>query len=766
MSEPTELPPNAPIVAAYFPEWGIYSRDYNIADVPADQLTHLIYAFAKIDENNEIALFDSYAAVDKAFSAEDSVDGVADSWTDQDLRGNFNQIAELKALHPHLKTSIAVGGWTLSGNFSTMAASQEGRDAFVNSAVEFLREYDMFDGIDLDWEYPGGGGLDSNAVSAQDGANYALLTAELRAALDALEVETGRDYEISIASPGGFDKIENFNLEGLAPNVDFFNLMAYDFYGAWANTTGHQAAMFDMTGNGYDITTAVDLYLAAGVDPSQIVLGAPMYTRAWQGVDAATPIDAWNTASGGAAPGTFEAGVYDYKDLLQKLQDPASGWKLYYDDDAQAAFVYNEALGIFSSIETPQTVSLKSEWAQAMGLGGMMFWDLSNDSSGAESLLKAGADSWLGGLTFEEIAAASQLEWEEVFGGDGVVQPIAEADTPQIDIPDPDDGTGDGDNGGGSDGGGDGSSGDGGSGNDGGQTGGDGSGGDGTNDGGSSGDGGGTSGGDSGGDSGGSTGTAGVTKDTADVVITWSWGQNLVVTGFDPASDTIFIDWISADQLELQTSPEGWAVFALPSNEQSTTLADVSWADLSPANFTILDASAEAEVMGVIGTGTSDDGSGSDGAGDGSDNGQGDGSGDGGGSGDGDGSGGSDGSGDTGVPPGDGAGDAPDVVLGDGADTVALGWNWATTTTIANFDPNLDVIDFNSFSAEQLDISEQEGDLLIEVLGNGGDFTRLIDLQAEDLTMANLTAPDWNPILDPDSALIADLIGLGFDPLA
>ena len=119
-----------PVVAAYFPEWGIYGRDVQITDVPADQLTHLIYAFARIGPDGRVQLFDSYAATEKRFTeAGDAVGGQPDSWyyppedarANQSVWGNFNQIAELKQLHPHLRTSIAIGGWTLSGNFSTGA---------------------------------------------------------------------------------------------------------------------------------------------------------------------------------------------------------------------------------------------------------------------------------------------------------------------------------------------------------------------------------------------------------------------------------------------------------------------------------------------------------------------------------------------------------------------------------------------------------------------------------------------------------------------
>ena len=431
-ADPSALPiaNHDKVLAAYFPEWGIYGRDYQLADVPADQLTHLIYAFADLNAAGEMTLFDSYAATEKRFSAEESVTGEADLWyyppedprSEQTIWGNFNQLALLKEQYPHLTMSIAVGGWTLSDHFSTVTATQAGRDTFSDSIVEFLTTYQVFDGIDFDWEYPGGGGEAGNSVSPDDGANYALLLADVRAKLDDLGSQLGRTYEISVASPAGLDKIANFNLAGLAPSVDFFNVMTYDFHGTWEDTTGHQAA-FTGDPNGYDIETAVSAYLDAGVAPEQIVLGAPIYTRAWSGV-ADGGDGGYDEAASGAAPGTFEAGNYDYKDLLSQI-NAGAGWELYWDDNAQASYLYNAELDIFSSFETTTSIALKAEWADAMGLGGMMFWDLSNDATGSpDSLISAAFRSMVLEEDLAEIAADSGLPDPTVIGGDGVIGPL------------------------------------------------------------------------------------------------------------------------------------------------------------------------------------------------------------------------------------------------------------------------------------------------------------------------------------------------------
>ena len=160
-------PVEQPVVAAYYPEWGIYGRNYQIADVPGDDLTHFIYAFANLTASGEMVLFDGYAATEKRFSADESVSGEADLWdypaedprSQQTVWGNFNQVSQLKAKYPHLRTSIALGGWTLSGNFSSVCSTDQGRETLASSIYDFLGTYTMFDGIDFDWEYPGGGGL-------------------------------------------------------------------------------------------------------------------------------------------------------------------------------------------------------------------------------------------------------------------------------------------------------------------------------------------------------------------------------------------------------------------------------------------------------------------------------------------------------------------------------------------------------------------------------------------------------------------------------
>mgnify|MGYP003328946777 CR=1 FL=1 len=439
-------------VVTYFEEWGIYSRDVNLSDVDGQSMTHMNYSFFDVKADGSITLFDEFAALQKRFSQSDQVSrtftssdyaamapelldiyessgrytitqngdaitvtSVPVGWNGVGTNdaGNFEQLRRFKELNPEVNLGFALGGWTLSDEFSTAYATQEGRDKFVSETVRIFETYDFFNVVDFDWEYPGGGGKAGNAVSASDGANFELVLRDLRTALDDLSARTGRDFEVSIATAGGEEKLANLNLEGIDPYVDFYNVMTYDFHGGWENVTGHQAAM---TGdaNNYDVTGAVDVFERAGVELSKVVMGAPAYTRAWGNVSDGGSFGYQQSGSGRDATGSFEAGVYDYKDVLN---DVVTGRRnLYWDDDNKAAFLYDG--DEWSSMETTATIAGKAAYVEEKGLGGMMFWALSNDAEGEASLVEAADDLLRKGASYAEVIERAP-DFSAIIGGNG-----------------------------------------------------------------------------------------------------------------------------------------------------------------------------------------------------------------------------------------------------------------------------------------------------------------------------------------------------------
>ena len=336
------------VFVGYFPEWAVYDRAYTISDMPGQHLTHVNYAFVQIVDG-ECALYDSWAALEK--------DG-----------GNFAHIAEFKQTWPDVKVLMSIGGWTLSEPFSDVALTEESRETFVSSCVDFMTTHG-FDGIDVDWEYPVGGGLYDGRP--EDKENYTLLLQDFREAL-------GPQGILTIAAPGGPSTIENMDLPALAEPLSFINLMAYDFNGSWSSVTGHNAALY----GDLSVDTATQTYLAAGVPPEKLVIGVAFYGRGF----AAT--SGLGQPFTGVPAGTWEDGVFDYKDLVSRLADPE--WVVSWDDTAKVPTAYSGTQQVLISYDDTQSIEAKLDYIDDQGLRGVMAWELSADGG----VLSAQLGAW------------------------------------------------------------------------------------------------------------------------------------------------------------------------------------------------------------------------------------------------------------------------------------------------------------------------------------------------------------------------------------
>ena len=377
-------------VVGYFTEWGIYGRNYTVADLPVDKLTTINYAFANISDQGEVAVYDSWAAVEKPFGS--------DTWNTP-LRGNYHQLQLLKQAHPNLEILISIGGWTLSGKFSDVALTEASRAKFAASCVQFCNKYG-FDGVDLDWEYPVSGGLESNTYRPEDKHNYTLLTQEIRRQFNAADALDGKHRLITIAAPAGYDKFVNYELAAMSQSLDWMNIMTYDYHGSWENTTNHQAAIYGNPNDQsslrdtYTVAYTVDAYLRAGVAPDKLVLGAPIYGRSWRGVGP-TNNGLFQPASG-AGSGTWENGSVDYADLLNKTKTQPSVYSVHWDEVAQVPYVYAPTVegGWFSTFENTRSLEAKIDYLLSKDLGGLMFWEASGDvrdSNSPDSLIGTAA---------------------------------------------------------------------------------------------------------------------------------------------------------------------------------------------------------------------------------------------------------------------------------------------------------------------------------------------------------------------------------------
>ncbi|MFJ2440164.1 glycoside hydrolase family 18 protein [Streptomyces sp. NPDC087658] len=365
---------NGPKVVGYFTNWSGYDRDYHVKDIEtsgsADRLTHINYAFGNVT-GGVCALGDAFADYEKAYPAAKSVDGEADA-ADQPLRGNFNQLRKLKKLHPGLKVIWSFGGWNWSGGFGEAAKDPATFAKSCRKLVEDPRWADVFDGIDIDWEYPNACGLSCDTSGP---AAFGKLAKALR-------TEFGKDALVTaaITADGSKDgKIDATDYAGAAKYFDWYNPMTYDYFGAFEpkGPTAPHSALTSYEGiptAGYHSDAAITKLKGLGIPAGKLLLGIGFYGRGWAGVTQKEP----GGAAGSAAPGTYEAGVEDYKVLAKRC--PANG--------TVAGTAYAFCDGQWWSYDTPETIAGKMAYRSEQKLGGTFFWELSGDTPNGE-LIKA-----------------------------------------------------------------------------------------------------------------------------------------------------------------------------------------------------------------------------------------------------------------------------------------------------------------------------------------------------------------------------------------
>lgn len=408
----------------YFAQWGIYGRQYFVRNLDttgaAAKLTHVNYAFNNLDPtaltckngvtrgvssnpqdpDQGTGAGDADADYGRPMAAGQSVDGVADTGFEK-LRGNFNQLKKLKAKYPNLKVIMSVGGWTYSKFFSDAAATAASRQKFVASCIDLylkgnLPAYNgaggpgtgagVFDGIDLDWEWPGSEGHAGNHVSPNDKANNTLLLAEFRRQMDALTTTTGKRYLLTAFTPADPAKISaGWDLSQIFNYLDFANVQGYDFHGSgsdnsWEpNRTGHQANLQNDVDDPYSFHFSVDsalkVYADAGVNPRKLTIGFPFYGRGWQQVTAGGKNGEWQAAVG-AAPGQFaeEAGTRGYSNLIASVP----GCTVFHDTQAVASYCYTG--NQWWTFDDPWSIGQKTTYVKSKNLLGAMIWEMSGDT--------------------------------------------------------------------------------------------------------------------------------------------------------------------------------------------------------------------------------------------------------------------------------------------------------------------------------------------------------------------------------------------------
>lgn len=386
-------------IVAYYPEWGPGRTNYYIKNIEtsgsAAKLTVINYAFVipVIDSSGNVIteFMNAWSDYKQLYSSSLSIDGVADDST-QPLRGEFNQLKKLKIKHPHLKLIISVGGWTGSTYFSDAALTPQSREKFVNDCLsKFIYgnlpvdgtaggkgvAAGIFDGFDIDWEFPVAGGDDGVHHNVNDRDNFSQLIALFRKKMN--DIRPGLLLTAAIPARGA--DLYKFNLKHDQENMDWFNLMTYDFHGGWDNISNHHTNLFISPADTVNdiresYSNAIRYFIdSAGVRPDKIVPGAAFYGRGWKVSD---PSNYGLYQPGRVATSISPVGDNNYNNIIPLLKN---GYAYYWDNLAMAPWLYSPKDSTFWSFDDSKSIALKSRYVDAYKLRGLMFWEISGDDS-------------------------------------------------------------------------------------------------------------------------------------------------------------------------------------------------------------------------------------------------------------------------------------------------------------------------------------------------------------------------------------------------
>ncbi|WP_187820799.1 glycoside hydrolase family 18 protein [Pasteuria penetrans] len=364
-------------IVAYYPYWVDKKNKPEIYELRLpSRLTHLIYALARVQKEGKITPSNTYIDMERPFYG----------GGERQLLGNYGQLAILKQRYPKLSLLLLLAGspTETEGGFAAAAATPESRQQFCWNVIQYLRRWSIFDGIDIDWEFPtehdnpqSGGELDR--------VNFTLLMKTLRDYLSVEEKRARKPYLLSASLGAYIHHVGNIEADKIAFYSDWVTIMTYDFHSTAHRTTGHNTPLYndpcapeDHYMEKHNVSSAIQRYIKAGVPPEKIHMDLAFYGCAWGDCcpryhgeyQRSTLLPKYSTEDR-EDPGTLD------QPLIHRLI--RKGAHQYWNQRARVPFLWDPKYGVFVTYEDTISITTKVCWGLRHQLGGFSCWTLGDD---------------------------------------------------------------------------------------------------------------------------------------------------------------------------------------------------------------------------------------------------------------------------------------------------------------------------------------------------------------------------------------------------
>lgn len=360
---------NCKEIIGYYPNWQWYDR-------------------AKLVKPSTIA-YNNYSIINYCFFKPE-VNGTisnTDTWADENLlQGQINWTTPTPTYYPNtslidlahnagVKVMVSIGGWTMSDNFPTIAASSTLRAKFAGECNRLIKFY-KFDGIDIDWEYPG---YAAHSGTAADKANFTLLLQNVRDSLNALGILKNAYYKLSACFSADPTLMQNIQWSNVVPLLDMINLMSYDFFGAWDCVANHNSPLYStLVGNSTFNTNSAFLTLknTHSVPANKINLGVAFYGRSQMG---ATTLYQPTNCNENQVIFSDDLGTPLYYNVVKNM----SLFNYYYDNATASPYLLGKpstsAAGTFVSFDDKKSIGVKANYIVSNNARGAIIWEITGD---------------------------------------------------------------------------------------------------------------------------------------------------------------------------------------------------------------------------------------------------------------------------------------------------------------------------------------------------------------------------------------------------